>query len=72
MTAADMPYGITPLSVDQCVIHYYFDNLTKDYIIVANYKLLLFKGKMIYNFPNNQLPMAVAQHFPLNNSIYGL
>lgn len=72
LTPSDYPYGITPLSVDQCVIHYYYDNFTKDYLIVANYKLVLFVGKMIYNFPRNQLPISVAQHFPLNNSIYGL
>lgn len=59
-----------PILYDKVIIHYYFNRITKDYAIIANKKQLLYAGKMLYK--HWQLPFSIAQHFPQNNSMYGI
>ena len=51
------------------IVHHYYNKNTKDYCIVANYAIIIFASKM-FNRDGN-LPFCLAQHYPVNNCIYG-
>jgi hypothetical protein len=41
-------YNKQQLSPERIIIHYYFNKITKDYRIIANYSILIFAGKFMY------------------------
>lgn len=58
-------------SKNQVVIRFYYNNLSKDYIVYApNDKLVLHKSKMLYN--HGKLPIESVQHYSDENNFYGI
>jgi len=56
---------------NQVIIRFYYNSLSKDYIIYApNDKLLIHKSKMLYN--HGKLPIESCQHYSDENSLYGI
>ena len=66
--ASDDPeYGKDTIK-GRIMLWYYFNRITKDYIIVANRTEVLYKGKYIYR--DGRLPFATAQFYPNNAHMY--
>jgi hypothetical protein len=58
-------------SPNQVVIRFYYNNLSKDYIVYApNDKLVLHRSKMLYN--HGKLPIESVQHYSDENNFYGI
>jgi DNA gyrase/topoisomerase IV subunit B len=52
-------------------IRFYYNNVTKDYIIYApSNKTIIHKSKMLYN--HGKMPIEVCQHYTDIKSIYGI
>lgn len=56
---------------NQVLIRFYYNNLTKDYIIYApDDNLIIHRSKMLYN--HWKLPIEVVQHYNNDNCLYGI
>lgn len=64
----DPQYNKQQLSPERIIIHYYFNKITKDYRIIANYSILIFAGKFMY--VHWELPFASAQHYARMGRFY--
>lgn len=62
-------YGIESTQ-PKVVLYHYFNQLTKEYAVIANKKEELFCGKMMY--PDGKLPFTLCQHYPNNACMYGI
>lgn len=58
-------------ATNQVVIRFYYNNLSKDYIVYApNDKIILHKSKMLYN--HGKLPIESVQHYSDETCMYGI
>lgn len=58
-------------TIDEAKIRFYYNNVTKDYIIYAtSTKKIIHKSKMLYN--HGKFPIESCQHYTDINSIYGI
>lgn len=54
---------------DQVVMYYYFDRISKKYMIMANNQYLIYNG--LYLYDDSKLPFDMVQHYTDNNCIWG-
>ena len=55
-------------SDDTCILYYYFNKVTKTYLIVANNEFLLYRG--YYFYEDWKLPFESIQHYSNKNSFW--